>query len=173
MPTELPNLSRLIKLLKMTTTSNDHEALSFMRKANEELAKFGGDWETILRSRITVIGEDPFSAIPEPPKRETAARPQYNPVTTPPTYNPPPKRPQAAPQYSRPSPPAAFPNRYTGSCFCCGIPVAAQSGITEKINNKWEVICSSCKTTSFRPVRRTKPKAANLNFVLDSLEKGI
>jgi hypothetical protein len=78
MSEELPNLTLLIKLLKMTTSSHDAEALLAIRKANEQLAKFGGDWERLLRSRITIIGADPFSAIAEPPKREPKVRqPQY------------------------------------------------------------------------------------------------
>jgi hypothetical protein len=74
MSEELPNLTLLIKLLKMTTSSHDAEALLAIRKANEQLAKFGGDWERLLRSRITIIGADPFSAIAEPPKREPKVR---------------------------------------------------------------------------------------------------
>lgn len=86
MSEELPNLTLLIKLLKMTTSSHDAEALLAIRKANEQLAKFGGDWERLLRSRITIIGADPFSAIAEPPKREPKVRqPQY--TTPPPAAN--------------------------------------------------------------------------------------
>ena len=60
-----PSLTLLIKLLKMTTSSSDGEALVAARKANAELAKFGGDWETLLRGKVTVIG-DPFVRKPDP-----------------------------------------------------------------------------------------------------------
>jgi hypothetical protein len=50
MSEELPNLTLLIKLLKMTTSSHDAEALLAIRKANEQLAKFGGDWERLLNA---------------------------------------------------------------------------------------------------------------------------
>lgn len=63
-----PNLGLLIKLMKLTTSTNDAEALAALRKANEQLAKFGGDWERTLRGKITVIG-DPFegASAPTPP----------------------------------------------------------------------------------------------------------
>ena len=68
---ELPNLGLLIKLLKLTTASNDAEALSAMRKANEQLIKFGGDWEALLRGKVTVIG-DPFANTTSmPPPEDT------------------------------------------------------------------------------------------------------
>lgn len=65
MAEDLPNLSKLIKLLKMTTSSNDSEAIAFMRRANLELEKFGGDWESLLRGKVTVIG-DPFDGVEAP-----------------------------------------------------------------------------------------------------------
>lgn len=61
-----PNLGLLIKLLKMTTSTSDAEALSAMRKANEQLAKFGGDWERLLLGKVKIIA-DPFSSIQAPP----------------------------------------------------------------------------------------------------------
>lgn len=62
------NLELLIKLLKLTTSSNDGEALMASRKANEVLAKFGGDWEALLRGKVTVIA-DPFAAAAPPPPK--------------------------------------------------------------------------------------------------------
>jgi len=96
MAEDLPNLSKLIKLLKMTTSSNDAEALAFLRKANAELVKFGGDWESLLRGKVTVIG-DPFDgcfAAPVPPPPTSNYR-----------YTPPPAASQPQAQYHyRPSP---------------------------------------------------------------------
>jgi hypothetical protein len=60
-----PNLGLLIKLMKLTASTNDSEALLAIRKANEQLQKFGGDWERLLQGRVTVIG-DPFGQIPVP-----------------------------------------------------------------------------------------------------------
>ena len=60
-----PSLTLLIKLLKMTTSSHDAEALVACRKANAELQKFGGDWDTLLRGKVTVIG-DPFANLHKP-----------------------------------------------------------------------------------------------------------
>ena len=63
-----PSLTMLIKLLKMTTSSHDNEALVAVRKANAELAKFGGDWDSLLRGKVTVIG-DPFADLAQPDDR--------------------------------------------------------------------------------------------------------
>jgi len=106
--TDLPNLPMLIKLLKMTTSSNDAEALLAIRKANEQLKKFGGDWETLLRGKVTIIG-DPFEGVKAPrfddaqvrrtqapPPSPVAPKPQPAPRTQP--------RPQPTPSWSRPKP---------------------------------------------------------------------
>lgn len=76
-----PSLTLLIKLLKMTTSSSDAEALVAARKANAELKKFGGDWESLLRGKVTVIG-DPFADLAKPdvgtvrpPRPSTPPRP--------------------------------------------------------------------------------------------------
>jgi hypothetical protein len=91
MAEDLPNLGKLIKLLKMTTSSNDAEALAFLRKANLELAKFGGDWESLLRGKVTVIG-DPFEGVSAP----SVASPPHSHYR----YSPPPPKPQ--PSYQHP-----------------------------------------------------------------------
>lgn len=57
------NFSKLIKLLKMTTSSNDAEALVAARMANEQLQKLGWDWEKLLTQRVTVVA-DPFNDAP-------------------------------------------------------------------------------------------------------------
>lgn len=60
---ENKEFSLLVKLLKMTTSSNDQEALAFIRKANEQLNKLGWTWEKLLTSRVTIV-EDPFADAP-------------------------------------------------------------------------------------------------------------
>jgi hypothetical protein len=105
------NLELLIKLLKLTSSSNDGEAIVAMRKANQQVEKVGGDWETLLRGKVTIIA-DPFaggpaSPIPDPivgngngwrPPPRPAAPPQYQ---TQRTYNPPPN-PPPRPTYNPP-----------------------------------------------------------------------
>jgi hypothetical protein len=88
---ELPNLGLLIKLMKLTSSSNDSEALLAVRKANEQLQKFGGDWERLLLGKVTVIG-DPFESVapPKPTYHRYAAAP------APPPPGPSPSRPQPA-----------------------------------------------------------------------------
>jgi hypothetical protein len=100
-----PSLTLLIKLLKMTTSSHDNEALVAMRKANTELLKFGGDWDTLLRGKVTVIG-DPFENLRKPDVG--APRPPAPHAPPPP---PPPPRPQAPPPPQRPQAYAHSPQR--------------------------------------------------------------
>jgi hypothetical protein len=90
---ELPNLGLLIKLMKLTSSSNDSEALLAVRKANEQLVKFGGDWEKLLLGKVTVIG-DPFESVAPPkqqPRYTNAAPPPPTPRTPPPTTRTPPQ----------------------------------------------------------------------------------
>jgi hypothetical protein len=104
MTEDLPNLPLLIKLMKLTSSPNDSEALSAVRKANEQLAKFGGDWERLLLGKVTVIA-DPFVGVPPPPPPEAPRRP-------PPNFTPPQQRPpQWAPYIPQPSPKQPAPKR--------------------------------------------------------------
>jgi hypothetical protein len=90
-------LSMLVKLLKMTTSPQDHEALVAMRKANEQLLKLGGDWEKLLFGKVTIIA-DPFTNLSSPPK----AKPPKGEAPPPPRpsrpfADPPPFTPRSAP----------------------------------------------------------------------------
>jgi hypothetical protein len=85
---ELPNLVLLIKLMKLTASSNDSEALLAIRKANEQLVKFGGDWERLLKGKVTVIG-DPFESVVAPRESHKHGPAPQGPPRTP----PPPQRP--------------------------------------------------------------------------------
>lgn len=109
---ELPNLGLLIKLMKMTTSPRDNEALIAIRKANEQLVKFGGDWEALLAGKVTVIG-DPFEKVAAPPPREqrddwgTGGRAPM------PPHRPQPKpapQPAPTPRYTAPPKPSYAPN---------------------------------------------------------------
>ena len=80
--TDLPKHELLLKLLKMTTSSNDAEALVALRKANQLLASAGWDWDRLLAGKITVVG-DPFGNLQRPifsqssmPPREAPRAPQ-------------------------------------------------------------------------------------------------
>jgi len=190
---ELPNLSLLIKLLKMTTSSNDAEALLAIRNANKQLLKFGGDWESLLRRHVTIIGADPFENIAAPPPSTRAApatprAPRATPQRPPPRPGPgwgqanpnpaPPPPPQQAPQQA-PQPwivPSPRPNRYSGHCYLCGYNVAISNGITRYLgtqsNGKWEVFCGSCDTMinagTAIPKRRS-PKRTSLKDALSQI----
>lgn len=157
-----PDLGKLIKLLKMTTSANDAEALAASRLANRELRKFGGDWEALLRGKVTII-EDPFTRIDRPPPRREAApsppRPPQPQAPPKPAWAPPrPPRPQPAPP-SQPysfgsgySPPAAGPNpevrrnAFTKNCYDCGTRVDDLKGwsIKPDAHYSWLTFCTPC-----------------------------
>jgi hypothetical protein len=67
------NLEKLIKLIRLSESSNDAEALAALRAANALLKRAGWDWEKLLRGKVTVVA-DPFSNIPAPPPA-TSMRP--------------------------------------------------------------------------------------------------
>jgi hypothetical protein len=107
--TAQPSLARLTKLIMKSTASNDNEALLALRLAHREADKFGG-WETILRGRITIIG-DPFADIQAPsaarkaeyaPPPSTPQRPQDRPAASSPPQPSAPPRPKPPPVYSAP-----------------------------------------------------------------------
>ena len=87
-------LAMLVKLLKMTTSSQDNEALVAMRKANEQLKKsFDNDWEKLLFGKVTIIA-DPFENITvrrakaPPPSNAPAPRRPASPPPPPPPVTP-------------------------------------------------------------------------------------
>jgi cell division septation protein DedD len=94
------NLERLIKLLKLSASPNDSEALAAVRKANDVLARSFGDWDSLLRGKVTII-EDPFNSIKAPPRRDTpreAPSPPQRPAPPQPKpAPPPPPKPQPKP----------------------------------------------------------------------------
>ncbi len=56
---EKVNIERLLKLLRMTASQHDGEALSAMRAANRLLASAGMDWEALLTGRVIEIPPRP------------------------------------------------------------------------------------------------------------------
>lgn len=156
MSEDLPKQELLIKLLKMSTSPNDGEALISIRKANDLLRAAGWDWEKLIHGKIKVI-EDPFKHV-ETPFNQQMSRPRPAP--------PPPPRPRAPtpPPPPRQSPPPPQPlstkaNIYAGWCYCCGDPVINRGGFifdphtkNAKANSKWQIICQKCNTDRYLSV---------------------
>ena len=149
--TEPFSLSKLTKLLKLTTSDNNAEALLAMRKANDELKKLNLDWEGLLRGKITVIG-DPFAERPRPSVQSSPPpAPRAPPPSSPPPYysNP---RPRAAPKPASPPPPQkdiTIVNNFGGGCISCGTWVEPGKGKATKFAGaaKFVVHHDGCQAT--------------------------
>ena len=168
--TAIPRHELLTKLLKMTTSSNDGEALTAIRKANDVLATAGWDWDRLMAGRITVIG-DPFAGVSVPP---TTQRPAVSPTTPqrPVTAPPPPRTAKRAATGTPTTPLGTMNNRFPGFCYCCGIEVPANQGAlfnptdhnTFALTNKLVVACGPCNvsatvsTYSASPVRKKRAR---------------
>lgn len=152
--TELPKQELLIKLLRMTTSDNDPEALAALRKANALLVSAGWDWERLIHSKIRII-EDPFKNLgtPSAPARAANgsgfARPQPQPQSAPVT---PPKRTTTT------WPLGIQPNRFANFCYCCGVEVLTNVGVIFKPimhnargSSEWKVACLPCNGTNTTP----------------------
>ena len=171
---ELPKQDMLLKLLKMTTSDNDGEALVAIRKANSLLRTAGWDWDKLIAGKIKVVG-DPFSGITPPTYSNVnrpAPRPQAKPQPAPPPFTPP--RPAAA-QPSNPPPPrkpkigSNKANVFPEPCYCCGLAVASQAGFifdpanyNVRAKTKWRVICPNCNSAHYpnignNPAPKHKP----------------
>jgi hypothetical protein len=149
------NLEQLIKLLKLTTSSNDHEALSASRKANLQLEKFGGDWDTLLRGKVTVLA-DPFASFAGEP-------PIAKPVDISIVKRPPAAPPRPAP-YPPPPPPPPSPPKFCNHCGKSFI----HAGYSISGNHSF-IFCSiSCRDIKFPPFKmpdratQKKPSIKNL-----------
>lgn len=58
----LGELAQLKKLMAMTASTNDHEALAFLRKANAILSKYGLTWHDVLSRTVTAeAGPEPMN----------------------------------------------------------------------------------------------------------------
>ncbi len=85
MSQEVPKHELLLKLLKMTASNNDAEALVAIRKANALLASAAWDWDKLLSGKITVVG-DPFGNLQRPEAKAPVAPSAY---AQPPRHAPP------------------------------------------------------------------------------------
>lgn len=184
---DLPKQELLCKLLKMTTSSNDGEALTAMRKANALLISAGWDWDRLIAGKIVVVG-DPFVSLKTPEVKKSGDG--YNSSRPPPRPKPPPQgqaafftpMPRGAAQ--RPSAPSVQyskkSNLYPGGCYCCGITVDIGDGFVFNpidwnagAKDKWVPICKSCnkgKGVPSSPAKRVFPPIhASINPDLHNL----
>lgn len=150
-------LDTLIKVLLMTTSSQDGEALAAMRRANILLRNANTDWDKLLRGKVTVVA-DPFADIAAPDTKERFSSskptvPQKPQVPDPPTYTAYPKTatrpmgPAATPRAPSYSPQAARRNNtnsFAGHCYNCNDAVAAGYGALRDIMGKTHVFCEDC-----------------------------
>lgn len=105
MTEELPKQDLLLKMLRMTESDNDGQALVAIRKANALLQSAGWTWEKLLSGKITVVA-DPFASMPEINREAPETR--HAPATPPPprraasrtaafhSWSPSPKQPRPA-----------------------------------------------------------------------------
>jgi hypothetical protein len=169
-----PKQELLLKLLKMTTSSNDGEALIAIRKANELLLSASWDWDKLIAGKIKIIG-DPFGPSANIPTPTNGSRYAAAPA--------PPPRP-AAPRQPPPPPPPRAPkinstasNRYAGWCYCCGAQVPQKAGWIfdpSKINyaaqSKSQIVCNHCNQSPYTTVTksavpRSKPTTPGLGDI--------
>lgn len=125
-------LDTFIKVLLMTTSDTDGEALAAIRRANSMLRNAHIDWEKLLRGKVTVVA-DPFNDIPAPkPKPPVSA--DYT------------RQPPRPPRPHRPQPARLQPNAFNGHCFSCDDYVPGAIGYILNIPNYGsQIICSTCE----------------------------
>lgn len=149
MTEELPKQELLLKLLKMTTSSNDGECLTAIRKANALLLSSAWDWDMLIHAKIRII-EDPFKNLGTPPTGAKAPANSGSYAPTPGASTPP--RP---PTQKTTWPIGINPNRFAGWCYCCGNEVVANAGVIFKPHqyhsaapNDWKIACLACNQTA-------------------------
>lgn len=158
---EIPKEVLLRKLLKMTTSSNDGECLTAIRKANDLLRAGGWDWDKLLDGKIKIV-ENPFKGLgnpitgerPAPPVRQQPPQPkpaqQFGPAPRPTAsagigrkwqYNAHTDQWDSVIDHSAPPPNPPRPkaghnltrgNNYSGHCWACGDYVGVQNGYIAK-----------------------------------------
>jgi len=165
--TPLPKQERLIKLLRMTTSPNDGEALTALRMATKLLDEAGWTWERLVKGGITVV-EDPFNKLGDFPDYNN--RPHATPAPTSPPHRPsaprpPPSTPQPPPRPITPTYPLGkFANKFAGHCYCCGTEVVTGKGFIFKpgehclfASMEWKIACTSCNPSARVWDRATPP----------------
>lgn len=74
-----PNFQIFAKLMEMTTSPHDAEALVAIRKANALLARTNQTWHDLLSAKVTMMPGSPFDSIPDPFAKPEAAKPKPKP----------------------------------------------------------------------------------------------
>lgn len=138
---DFPKLELLKKLMGMTGSQHDGEALSALRKANALLAASGKTWADLFDAKIKVVA-DPFASIvAATPNRFQATAP--TPTSTPyaSTHSTPPRRPKPTVPPKPWQQPWVNPNKIGGRCCDCGHWVDPGKGLATKLydGGKWEV----------------------------------
>lgn len=151
---ELPREQFLLKLLRMTTSSNDGEALTAIRKVNTLLTDNGWDWDKLIAGKIKIV-PNPFVGLGTPHRAEPRVTPTPGPIHTTPT--PPPPPPPRRAQYQGLKVTGLGVNKFADHCYCCGIEVVATAGFFFKREDynlnaartnprsAFSVVCSSCE----------------------------
>ncbi len=165
----LPKQELLIKLLRMTTSPNDGEALVALRKATQLLDSAGWTWDKLINGKITVIA-DPFTSIGEPPR--AAVREPRRPQAAPRDFGMTPEPPK--PQVKTTWPIGKFSNKHPGFCYCCGTEqLAGMANIFKPSDHHprgstgWAVVCDVCNTTAIilpnaaLPIRKKRGKSVS------------
>jgi|SRR6516162_622928 hypothetical protein len=183
---KVPKQDLLTKLLKMTSSSNDGEALTAIRKANDLLKSAGWDWDKLMAGKIKVAA-DPFANLQQPhnpgmgaprPTPPTPPRPQPAPRPQPKPQPAPPPRPQPPPPPPKPFEPFSHQttngqtNNFPGNCYCCGYSVSAKQGklfVPSSFNSAApggkKVICDACDTNKHSFIdRRPAPQPKTQPF---------
>lgn len=187
---KLPKHELLLKMLKMTTSDNDGQALVAIRKANALMESAGWDWDRLFAGKITVVA-DPFASISTPKARQGDG-PSYRSGEAPPRPAPPrPTRPGDYGTAFRPPPPPQAPhtgfmantpppptlplsttkNMYPGFCYVCGNHTPSQDGFAfqphqhnHRAPTKWAVLCKTHnKSTTFIGNSPAKPIRASID----------
>lgn len=71
------NIAMIIKLLRMTESQHDGEALNAIRMANALLNKHNANWDELMRKQVQVIDADPFAAAPSPRRMKGESGPRH------------------------------------------------------------------------------------------------
>lgn len=135
------DLELLIKMMGLTGSDNDNQALVAMRKANEQVKKLAGSWAELLRGHFT-IAADPFEGISMPEFGDRAAAPPppsfrrgvHSGSTTSTAPPPPPWKTHTPPPPQSPPP---KPNLNTGASGPMGTSSTPRT-------NRWRAVCFKC-----------------------------
>jgi len=140
-------LETLIKVLMMTTSDTDGEALAAIRRANSMLKTAHVDWSELLHGKVTVVA-DPFDSIAAPRKATSSASVT---VPRPPQAPTSPFR-SATPASPPPPPPSSYrrgnTNRFAAECLTCNAHVDVGYGAlfshTHNGQQTTWVLCEPC-----------------------------